>query len=140
MNKAEFDAAVDRALDGLPTWVMERVDNLHVVVEEWPTEEQVTSWASVTAFRCWSAHPTTGAPCRTESSSSVSLISSWDSAMKTSKKRYGGPCSTNWPTTSASTTAGSRSSAGIDYERRLVAGIPALLSTSAGTPNCRHVP
>ena len=40
MNKAEFDEAVDRALDGLPTWVMERVDNLHVVVEDWPTEEQ----------------------------------------------------------------------------------------------------
>ena len=40
VKRAEFDAAVDRALDGLPTWVMERVDNLHVVVEDWPTEEQ----------------------------------------------------------------------------------------------------
>ena len=40
MNKAEFDAAVDRALEGLPAWVMERVDNLHIVVEDWPTEEQ----------------------------------------------------------------------------------------------------
>jgi predicted Zn-dependent protease with MMP-like domain len=40
MTRAEFDAAVDRALDGLPTWVMERVDNLHIVVEDWPTEEQ----------------------------------------------------------------------------------------------------
>lgn len=40
MNKAEFDAAVDRALEGLPAWVMERVDNLHIMVEDWPTEEQ----------------------------------------------------------------------------------------------------
>ena len=40
VNKAEFDAAVDRALDDLPVWVKERVDNLHVVVEEWPTAEQ----------------------------------------------------------------------------------------------------
>jgi predicted Zn-dependent protease with MMP-like domain len=40
VNKAEFDAAVDRALEGLPAWVMERVDNLHIVVEDWPTEEQ----------------------------------------------------------------------------------------------------
>ena len=40
MNKAEFDAAVDRALDDLPAWVKERVDNLHVVVEERPTAEQ----------------------------------------------------------------------------------------------------
>jgi predicted Zn-dependent protease with MMP-like domain len=40
VNKAEFDAAVDRALEGLPGWVMERVDNLHVVVEDRPTDEQ----------------------------------------------------------------------------------------------------
>jgi predicted Zn-dependent protease with MMP-like domain len=40
VNKAEFDAAVDRALDDLPAWVKERVDNLHIVVEEWPTAEQ----------------------------------------------------------------------------------------------------
>jgi predicted Zn-dependent protease with MMP-like domain len=40
VNRAEFDAAVDRALEGVPAWVMERVDNLHVVVEEWPTEDQ----------------------------------------------------------------------------------------------------
>lgn len=40
MNRTEFDAAVDRALEGLPPWVMERVDNLHVVVEDRPTAEQ----------------------------------------------------------------------------------------------------
>jgi predicted Zn-dependent protease with MMP-like domain len=40
VTRAEFDAAVDRALESLPGWVMERVDNLLVVVEDWPTEEQ----------------------------------------------------------------------------------------------------
>lgn len=40
MNRAEFEAAVDRALEGLPAWVIERVDNLHVVVEERPSPEQ----------------------------------------------------------------------------------------------------
>ncbi len=36
MNRAEFQAIVDRALDGLPPWVNETIDNLHVVVEEHP--------------------------------------------------------------------------------------------------------
>lgn len=40
MNNAEFDAAVDRALESLPTWVKERMDNIHVVVEDHPTPEQ----------------------------------------------------------------------------------------------------
>jgi predicted Zn-dependent protease with MMP-like domain len=31
---------VDRALEGLPDWVLGEVDNLHVVVEERPTPEQ----------------------------------------------------------------------------------------------------
>ncbi len=40
MNRIEFEAAVDRALESLPDWVVERVDNLHVVVEDRPTTEQ----------------------------------------------------------------------------------------------------
>ena len=40
MNRIEFEAAVDRALESLPDWVVERVDNLHVVVEDRPTAEQ----------------------------------------------------------------------------------------------------
>lgn len=40
MNRAEFEAVVDRALEGLPEWVVERLDNLHVVVEERPSAEQ----------------------------------------------------------------------------------------------------
>ena len=40
VNNAEFDAAVDRALESLPTWVKERMDNIHVVVEDHPTPEQ----------------------------------------------------------------------------------------------------
>lgn len=40
MDRAEFDAAVDRALEGLPRWVLDRVDNLHVVVEDSPSPDQ----------------------------------------------------------------------------------------------------
>lgn len=40
MNRAEFEAVVDRALEGLPAWVVERLDNLHVVVEDRPSPEQ----------------------------------------------------------------------------------------------------
>ena len=40
VNRAEFEAVVDRALEGLPGWVVERLDNLHVVVEDRPSPEQ----------------------------------------------------------------------------------------------------
>ncbi len=40
MNRREFSAAVDEVLAELPDWVVERVDNLVVVVEDWPTPEQ----------------------------------------------------------------------------------------------------
>jgi len=40
MNRAEFERVVDEVLDTLPQWVLDRVDNLHVVVEEWPTRRQ----------------------------------------------------------------------------------------------------
>ncbi len=40
MDREDFERVVDRALDELPEWVVERVDNLHVVVEDWPTAEQ----------------------------------------------------------------------------------------------------
>ena len=40
VNRIEFEAAVDRALESLPDWVVERVDNLHVLVEDRPTPEQ----------------------------------------------------------------------------------------------------
>jgi predicted Zn-dependent protease with MMP-like domain len=40
VKRAEFEAAVDRALEGLPAWVLERLDNLHVVVEDRPSPEQ----------------------------------------------------------------------------------------------------
>ena len=40
MRRAQFERIVDQALEDLPGWVVERVDNLHVVVEEWPTREQ----------------------------------------------------------------------------------------------------
>jgi predicted Zn-dependent protease with MMP-like domain len=36
----EFEAVVDRVLDELPEWVVDRIDNLMVVVENEPTREQ----------------------------------------------------------------------------------------------------
>ncbi len=40
MSRAHFEAVVDRVLDELPEWVHAQVDNLVVVVEDWPTREQ----------------------------------------------------------------------------------------------------
>jgi predicted Zn-dependent protease with MMP-like domain len=40
MNRDAFDRIVDEALEELPEWVVERVDNLVVVVENRPTREQ----------------------------------------------------------------------------------------------------
>ncbi|HEX5671989.1 MAG TPA: metallopeptidase family protein [Acidimicrobiia bacterium] len=40
VNNSEFDAAVDRAIESLPEWVTDRMDNIHVVVEDRPTREQ----------------------------------------------------------------------------------------------------
>lgn len=40
MRKSEFEAVVDRVLEELPEWVVEKLDNLIVVVEEHPTDEQ----------------------------------------------------------------------------------------------------
>ena len=36
MNRIEFETTVDRVLESLPPWVIEQIDNLHVVVEEHP--------------------------------------------------------------------------------------------------------
>lgn len=40
MNRTEFEAAVDAALEALPEWVLEQLDNLHVVVEERPADDE----------------------------------------------------------------------------------------------------
>ena len=40
MRRAQFERIVDAALDELPQWVVDRVDNLHVVVEDWPSPLQ----------------------------------------------------------------------------------------------------
>ena len=40
MYRRDFEAVVDRVLDELPEWVLERIDNLIVVVEEHPNQEQ----------------------------------------------------------------------------------------------------
>lgn len=38
MRRREFERVVDEALEDLPDWVVEVLDNVHVVVETWPTE------------------------------------------------------------------------------------------------------
>lgn len=39
MRRSEFEATVDSTLEGLPDWVIEKIDNLVVVVEEEPSAE-----------------------------------------------------------------------------------------------------
>jgi predicted Zn-dependent protease with MMP-like domain len=40
MSRREFEQVVDRVLDQLPDWVLEKIDNLVVVVEERPSPDQ----------------------------------------------------------------------------------------------------
>jgi len=40
MTRNEFERAVDRVLDELPPWVIDRIDNLVVVVNDRPSPEQ----------------------------------------------------------------------------------------------------
>ncbi len=40
MDRATFERVVDEVLDTLPPWVVDRIDNLQVVVEEHPTRDQ----------------------------------------------------------------------------------------------------
>lgn len=39
MRRHEFEQIVDRVIEGLPDWVVEKIDNLTVVVEEHPPAE-----------------------------------------------------------------------------------------------------
>jgi len=41
VTREEFERIVDEALEDLPRWVLEVVDNVTVVVEDWPTPEQL---------------------------------------------------------------------------------------------------
>jgi predicted Zn-dependent protease with MMP-like domain len=40
MKRHDFEREVDRVIESLPQWVLDEVDNLVVVVEDVPTEEQ----------------------------------------------------------------------------------------------------
>ncbi len=40
MHRREFERLIDEVLDTLPDWAVAGVENLRVVVEEWPSEEQ----------------------------------------------------------------------------------------------------
>jgi predicted Zn-dependent protease with MMP-like domain len=39
MDRSEFEKTVDDVLESLPAWVVEKIDNLHVLVEEEPPAE-----------------------------------------------------------------------------------------------------
>lgn len=39
MRRSEFEAIVDRAIEDLPDWVVEKIENLVVVVEDQPPSE-----------------------------------------------------------------------------------------------------
>ena len=39
-SRQEFEGLVQRVLDGLPDWVQERLENVEVLVEEEPPEDQ----------------------------------------------------------------------------------------------------
>jgi predicted Zn-dependent protease with MMP-like domain len=40
MRRHQFEREVDRVIEALPQWVLDEVDNLVVVVEDAPTEDQ----------------------------------------------------------------------------------------------------
>ena len=40
MKRREFEDIIHTTLDDLPEWVVQRISNLRVVVDEWPTCEQ----------------------------------------------------------------------------------------------------
>lgn len=40
MRRHQFEQEVDRVIEDLPQWVLDEVDNLVIVVEDDPTEEQ----------------------------------------------------------------------------------------------------
>ena len=40
MDRTQFEDLVDEALEALPEWVVDAMENIIVVVEDWPTAEQ----------------------------------------------------------------------------------------------------
>jgi len=40
MRRDEFEQVVDEAIESLPPWVLQRADNVRIVVEEWPSRDQ----------------------------------------------------------------------------------------------------
>jgi predicted Zn-dependent protease with MMP-like domain len=60
MFMREFEAVVDRVLDELPDWVLDRIDNLVVVVEEHPSREQDPSGELLGLYEGVSLHERSG--------------------------------------------------------------------------------
>lgn len=48
MTREEFEKVVDESLANLPEWVVGAVDNLAIVVEEWPTPDQDSQYGEGT--------------------------------------------------------------------------------------------
>ena len=47
MDRTEFEQVVDEVIAELPQWVVDRIDNLRVVVEERPTPDQLRNHGSL---------------------------------------------------------------------------------------------
>lgn len=39
MDRSQFEQTVDAVLESLPEWVVEKIDNLHIIIEEEPPTE-----------------------------------------------------------------------------------------------------
>ena len=46
-DRAAFERIVDGVLDDLPDWVLDQIDNLHVVVQDYPTAAQAENGANL---------------------------------------------------------------------------------------------
>ena len=40
MQRIEFEQVVDEVLETLPEWVVDRIENLRVTIEDWPSRDQ----------------------------------------------------------------------------------------------------
>ena len=53
VSQERFEELASEALDGLPAWVLEAIDNVQVVVEDAAARPiSRTCWGSITACRC----------------------------------------------------------------------------------------
>ncbi len=53
LSRRRFEELVSEAMDQIPDALWAAVDNVAVVVEEWPTRRQIDSTAARQAQPCW---------------------------------------------------------------------------------------